>query len=138
MLIRNGKVHKVGENLEVPESCQVFDATDRLVMPGGIDTHTHMQLPFMGTFAVDDYYSGTRAALSGGTTMIIDFVLGGKNQSLIDNYNQWRSWADPKVMCDFSFHMAITWWSEQVRNVYQLICNIHLLLFCFREGQVHE
>ena len=87
-------------------------------MPGGIDTHTHMQLPFMGTFAVDDYYTGTRAALSGGTTMIIDFVLGGKNSSLIDNYNQWRSWADPKVMCDFSFHMAITWWSEQVRKVF--------------------
>ena len=100
MLIRNGKVHKVGEDLEVPEGCQVFDATDRLVMPGGIDTHTHMQLPFMGSFAVDDYYYGTRAALSGGTTMIIDFVLGGKNKSLIDNYNLWLGMAMYKIMAE--------------------------------------
>ena len=66
-------------------------------MPGGIDTHTHMQLPFMGTYAVDDYYTGTRAALSGGTTMILDFILGGKDTSLIANYNQWKKWAEPKV-----------------------------------------
>ena len=67
-------------------------------MPGGIDTHTHMQLPFMGTYAVDDYYTGTRAALSGGTTMILDFILGGKDTSLIANYNQWKKWAEPKVL----------------------------------------
>ena len=66
VLIRNGKIHKVGENLDIPADCEVIDATDRLVMPGGIDTHTHMQLPFMGTFAIDDFYTGTRAALSGG------------------------------------------------------------------------
>lgn len=66
VLIRNGKIAKVGENLDIPEGCQVIDATDRIVMPGGIDTHTHMQLPFMGTYAVDDFHTGTRAALSGG------------------------------------------------------------------------
>ena len=71
ILIRNGKIHKVGVDLDIPADCtEVIDATDRLVMPGGIDTHTHMQLPFMGTFAVDDFYSGTRAALSGGITNI--------------------------------------------------------------------
>ena len=58
-----------------------------------------------------------------GTTMIIDFVLGGKNTSLIDNYHLWRSWADPKVMCDFSFHMAVTWWSDQVRDEMTKIAN---------------
>ena len=116
VLLENGKIAAVGTDLPIPAGAQVHDATGRLVMPGGIDTHTHMQLPFMGTFAVDDYYTGTRAALSGGTTMIIDFVLGGKGKSLIDNYHQWRSWADPKVMCDYAFHMAITWWSDQVWN----------------------
>ena len=48
--------------------------------------------------------------------MILDFVLGAKNTSLVDNYHEWRKWADPKVMCDFSFHMGITWWSDQVRE----------------------
>ena len=66
ILIRNGKIHKVGVDLEIPADAEVIDATDRLVMPGGIDTHTHMQLPFMGTYAVDDFYTGTRAGLSGG------------------------------------------------------------------------
>ena len=117
VLLENGKISAVGTDLPIPDGAQVHDATGKLVMPGGIDTHTHMQLPFMGTFAVDDYYTGTRAALSGGTTMIIDFVLGGKGKSLIDNYHQWRSWADPKVMCDYAFHMAITWWSDQVWQV---------------------
>ena len=65
--------------------------------------------------AVDDFYIGTKAAISGGTTMIIDFVLDQKGVSLIDAYHKWRSWADPKVCCDFSFHIAVTWWSPQVK-----------------------
>ena len=85
-------------------------------------THTHMQLPFMGTVAIDDFYTGTRAALAGGTTMIIDFVIPPKNDSLLQCYDRWRSWADEKVCCDYSLHVAVTWWSAQVAKEMEVLC----------------
>ena len=71
VLIAEGKIAAVGEGLEAPAGATVIDAGGRLVMPGGIDPHTHMQLPFMGTVASDDFYTGTAAGLAGGTTSII-------------------------------------------------------------------
>ena len=64
---------------------------------------------------MDDFYTGTKAAISGGTTMIIDFVLDQKGVPLLEAYDKWKGWADPKVCCDYSFHIAVTWWSKKVR-----------------------
>ncbi len=77
VLCADGIIVAVGDNLAVPAGAQVIDAGGQYVMPGGIDphTHTHMQLPFMGTVASEDFHSGTAAAMAGGTTTIIDFVI---------------------------------------------------------------
>ncbi len=91
----------------------VLDATGCYVMPGGIDPHTHLEMPFMGTYSTDDFESGTRAALSGGTTMVVDFVLPGQGQGLMDAMQMWHN-KSGRANCDYSYHMAITWWGEKV------------------------
>lgn len=103
----------IGQNLEVPLGAEVIDARGQYVMPGGIDPHTHMELPFMGTVASEDFYSGTAAGLAGGTTMIIDFVIPNPQQRLMDAYKQWRAWSE-KACSSYSFHVAVTWWDESV------------------------
>ncbi|MBT8107266.1 MAG: dihydropyrimidinase [Gammaproteobacteria bacterium] len=113
VLCEDGIITAVGENLDAPKGATVVDAGGQYVMPGGIDPHTHMQLPFMGTVASEDFYSGTAAGLAGGTTMIIDFAIPAPQQSLIEAYDQWREWAE-KSVADYTFHVAITWWDESV------------------------
>ena len=115
VLCVDGKIQAVGENLQTPAGAQVVDAGGQLVMPGGIDPHTHMQLPFMGTTTMDDFFTGTAAGMAGGTTTIIDFVIPDPQQPILDAYKMWRGWAE-KAASDYSFHVAITWWSEQVRQ----------------------
>jgi len=110
---QDGKILAIGENLDVPLDAEKIDATDKYIMPGGIDPHTHMQLPFMGTVASEDFYSGTAAGLAGGTTTIIDFVIPAPQQSLLEAYEQWQGWAE-KSAGDYSFHVAITWWDDSV------------------------
>jgi dihydropyrimidinase len=110
VLIDGGVIAQIGQNLK---GDKVLDAGGCYVMPGGIDPHTHLEMPFMGTTAFEDFSSGTRAALAGGTTMIVDFVLPGINQSLVDAFQSWQQKAG-KAATDYSFHMAITWWGEQV------------------------
>ena len=104
-----GRIAAIGDDLRAPAGARVVDAGGQYVMPGGIDPHTHMELPFMGTVASEDFYSGTAAGLAGGTTMIIDFVIPSPQQPLLDAYRQWRGWAQ-KSAADYSFHVAVTWW----------------------------
>ena len=92
---------------------RVFDASNKLVMPGGIDPHVHLELPFMGTTAVDDFDKGTRAAVAGGTTSFIDFIIPG-DKGLIAGYDDWRNRADKKVHCDYALHCAITDWNPEI------------------------
>jgi len=110
---QGGLIKAVGRDLDVPSDAEIIDAGGQYVMPGGIDPHTHMQLPFMGTVASEDFYTGTAAGLAGGTTMIIDFVIPNPQQSLMEAYQTWRGWAE-KACADYSFHVAVTWWDDSV------------------------
>ena len=120
----DGKIAQVGTDLDVPVDTEVIDAAGQYVMPGGIDPHTHMQLPFMGTVASEDFYSGTAAGLAGGTTCIIDFVIPAPQQSLMEAFNQWREWAD-KSVSDYAFHVAVTWWDESVAKDMETLVKEH-------------
>ena len=113
VLCIDGAIAAVGESLQCPSEAVVIDAGGQYVMPGGIDPHTHMQLPFMGTVTCDDFFSGTAAGLAGGTTTIIDFVIPDPHEPLLDAYRKWRGWAE-KAASDYSFHVAVTWWDETV------------------------
>lgn len=110
--VENGKISEIGQNLSGGTE---LDATGCYVMPGGIDPHTHLEMPFMGTYSTDDFESGTRAALSGGTTMVVDFALPAPEQSLLEAIQMWDN-KSSRANCDYCFHMAITWWGEQVFN----------------------
>ncbi|MBE9557177.1 MAG: dihydropyrimidinase, partial [Proteobacteria bacterium] len=120
----DGKIVAVGENLDVPAGAETVDAGGQYVMPGGIDPHTHMQLPFMGTVASEDFFTGTAAGLAGGTTMIIDFVIPAPQQPLMEAWKQWREWSE-KACGDYSFHVAITWWDETVHRDMETLVKDH-------------
>jgi len=109
----NGLISEIGENLAVPSGARVIYAEGQYVMPGGIDPHTHMELPFMGTVASETFYTGTAAGAAGGTTMIIDFVIPDPEENLLSAYKKWRGWAE-KAATDYSFHVAVTWWDKSV------------------------
>ena len=115
VLCMDGKIVAVGADAasQAPAGTETIDASGQYVMPGGMDPHTHMQLPFMGTVTADDFYTGTAAALAGGTTSIIDFVIPDPQEPLMDAYRKWRGWAE-KSAADYSFHVAVTWWSDKV------------------------
>lgn len=113
VLVEGEQIALIGQNLSAPEGAEVVDAADLLVMPGGVDPHTHFDLPMFGTVSSDDHYTGHKAAAFGGTTTVIDFVPQDLPQ-LRANIDAWHAKADAKAAVDFGFHMNITHLDEQV------------------------
>ena len=106
--ISNGTIEAIGKNLPRENATRVIDAGGKYVLPGGIDVHTHLDMPFGGTTSADDFETGTRAAAFGGTTTLIDFAIQYKGQTLRTAYDTWMKKASSKAVCDYAFHCIIT------------------------------
>ena len=115
VFIEGETVSAIGKSLAA-KADTVIDAAGKLVLPGGIDPHVHLDMPFMGTFSSDNYETGTRAALYGGTTMVIDFILQKQGHSLQAALEEWQSRSNGNCVGDYSFHMAVTDFNENTRK----------------------
>ncbi len=113
VLIEDEVIREIGPNLKGDE---YVDAEGAYVMPGGIDPHTHLEMPFMGTTAAETFESGTWAAAAGGTTMLVDFCLPGPDGSIKNAINEWHRKSAPQICSDIGYHMAITGWNESIFN----------------------
>ena len=120
VLIAGGTIAAVGPSLQVRADAEVIDAGGCYVMPGGIDPHTHLELAFMDSVSADDFEWGTKAALAGGTTMVVDFCIPDPGQSMLAAYQDWRRKSE-KAACDYGFHMAVTSWSRQVFDEMEIV-----------------
>ena len=107
IFIENEKVTLIGENL-TNHADKVIDAKGKYVIPGGIDVHTHLDMPFGGTTSSDDFETGTKAAAFGGTTSLIDFAIQPKGGSMREGFDTWMAKAKGKATIDYGFHMIIT------------------------------
>lgn len=114
LLIDGEKIAAVGKDL-LCEGAQVVDVTGKLLFPGFIDAHTHFDLDVCNTTTADDFASGTRSALRGGTTMVIDFACPNKGETLGCGLALWHEKADGRSSCDYAFHMTIDDWNEGIR-----------------------
>jgi dihydropyrimidinase len=115
ILIDGDQIAQIGLNLTAPEGAETIDASGKLVMPGGVDIHTHFDLPMFGTVSSDDHYTGHKAAAFGGTTTVIDFV-PQDTPSLRASIDAWHAKADSKAAIDFGFHMNITHYDPAVAH----------------------
>src|SRR6056297_1517115 len=118
VLIEGEKIAQIGENLTGDE---VIDAEGAYVITGGIDPHTHLEMPFMGTTAAETFESGTFAAAAGGTTMLVDFCLPGADGSLLNAIHDWDRKSRDQICVDISYHMAITGWNESIFNEMEVV-----------------
>lgn len=119
--IEGEKVVAVGRDLPYKADREI-DASGKLVFPGGVDPHVHLEMPFMGTFSSDDYETGTRAAMFGGTTTVIDFILQTQGDTLHNALKTWQDKSVKKAIGDYSYHMAVTDFNDDVaKEVVQMI-----------------
>ena len=115
IFIEGETIKTIGKNLAVIAD-ETIDASGMLVFPGGIDPHVHLEMPFMGTFSSDTYETGTRAALHGGTTTVIDFILQKQGSSLRAAFNEWNGRATSNAVGDYSFHIAVTDFNDSTKG----------------------
>ena len=109
-------ITRIGKNLEAPPDAEVIDATGKLVFPGFIDPHVHIYLPFMGTFSKDTYESGSKAALVGGTTTLIEMCCPSRKDEALAGFELWMAQAVGKSACDFTFHMGVTKFDDSTES----------------------
>jgi dihydropyrimidinase len=114
IFIEGETISQIGKNLNVTAD-ETIDASGLMIFPGGIDPHVHLEMPFMGTFSSDSYETGTRAALFGGTTTVIDFILQTQGKSLRHAFDEWNGRANGNALSDYSFHMAVTDFNENTK-----------------------
>src|SRR6186713_1362577 len=121
IFVEGETINQIGKNLLLKADKEI-DATGKLVFPGGIDPHVHLEMPFMGTFSSDNYETGTRAALHGGTTTVIDFILQKQGHSLNEAFKEWSGRANGNCVGDYSFHMAVTDFNEETcKEIRQMV-----------------
>ena len=123
ILCEGARISAVGKDLAAPGGAEVIDATDKYVFPGFIDPHVHIYLPFMGTHAKDTYDSGSRGALVGGTTTLIEMCCPSRQEEPLEAFELWLRKAEGLSACDFTFHMGVTRYDEsaetQLREIVQ-------------------
>lgn len=115
------RIEKSIDQSKLPKKTEVVDARGKYVFPGFIDPHVHIYLPFMGTFAVDDYESASKAALVGGTTTLIEMICPGPKDNPWDAYQLWKSQARKKAAVDYTFHMSVVRFDQKVREQFKKI-----------------